>query len=244
MTTENAKSHDNRNFATEALLEEAHQRLYPSLTVPSYLVLRSRRTIFSKWASQFRGNLKVLDIGGRYQPYRPLLGNRVERYIAIDLLKTPLVDVLADAEALPFATEVFDLVIGTQVMEYFREPSVAIKGIHALLKPGGILLASFAACTPRIVEEERWRFTGPGLRDLLSDFSKVNVVPELYSVGSVIRTVNLALDTFVRYESARWVYRRTGCPLLNVFGLAMEKLNLTSNDQFTANYSVLAVKKE
>jgi hypothetical protein len=66
----------------------------------------------------------------------------------------------------------------------------------------------------------------------------------LYSVGSVIRTVNLALDTFVRYETARWIYRRTGCPLLNVFGLAVEKLNLTSNDQFTANYSVFAVRGE
>ena len=48
--------------------------------------------------------------------------------------------------------------------------------------------------------------------------------------------MNLALDTFVRYEKARWVYRRTACPLLNILGLAVEKLKLTSNDQFTANY--------
>ena len=122
--TDNAKAHGDRNRPTDVLLETAHQRLYPSLTGPSYLVLRSRKAIFSKWVSQFgRGNLRVLDIGGRYQPYRPLLGNRVEQYVAVDLIKTALVDVLADGEALPFAPNVFDLVIATQVLEYFREPS-------------------------------------------------------------------------------------------------------------------------
>jgi SAM-dependent methyltransferase len=241
----NMKSQNDRNRAIQALLETADKRLHPSLTGTSYLVLRARRTIFSKWISQLGGeNLTVLDIGGRYQPYRPLLGNRVARYIAIDLNKTDLVDVVADGEALPFAPEVFDLVIATQVMEYFQEPNVAIKQIHAVLKPGGVLLASVAACAPRFVEDERWRFTRPGLRTLLSEFAKVEIIPELYSVGSVVRTMNLAFDKFARFESARWVYRRTACPLLNVFGLAVEKLNLTSNDEFTANYSVLAVRGE
>ena len=243
MTTGSITPQDDRSRATAGLLETARQRLYPSLTDPSYLVLRSRRRIFSKWASQLqRENLRVLDIGGRYQPYRPLLGNKVGQYIAVDLMQTALVDVLADGEALPFAPGTFDLVILTQVMEYFREPVAAMKQIRAVLKPGGVLLASVAACAPRFVEQERWRFTRPGLRTLLCEFAKVEIVPELYSAGSMVRTMNLALDTFVRFNSARWLYRRTVCPLLNLLGLAVEKLNLTSNDQFTANYSVLATK--
>lgn len=167
-----------RDLARQALLVAGQERLHPSLTVPSYLVLRSRTTIFSNWLKRLtRENLTVLDVGGRYQPYRPLLGNRAVRYVAIDLVQTSLVDVVADGEDLPFAPKVFDMVIATQVMEYFRDPTAAIKRIHAVLKPGGVLLASFAACTPRIVEQERWRFTGPGLRDILSDFSTVEVVP-------------------------------------------------------------------
>jgi SAM-dependent methyltransferase len=236
---------NDRHDTTETLLETADQRLHPSLTGPSYLVLRSRSAIFSRWINQLgRDNLTVLDIGGRYQPYRPLLGARVARYVAIDPIRTGLVSVVADGQALPFVPNAFDVVIATQVMEYLREPSVAIKQIHAVLKPGGVLLASVVACAPRFGEDEYWRFTRPGLRALLSEFAKVEIVPELYSVGSVVRTMNLALDTFVRYETARWVYRRTACPLLNVLGLAVEKLKLTSNDQFTANYSVLAVKAE
>lgn len=244
MTSEDAKRHDDRSRATEALLKTAHQRLYPSLTASSYLVLQSRRKIFTQWARGFGGSLRVLDIGGRYQPYRPLLGSKVGQYIAIDLMKTELVDVLADGEALPFKPELFDVVIATQVMEYFREPAAAIKEIHRVLKPSGVFLASVAACAPRFVEEERWRFTRTGLQTLLSGFAKVEIIPELYSAASVIRTMNLALESFVRYESARRLYHRTACPLLNVLGLVVEKLKLTSNDQFTANYSILATRGE
>jgi SAM-dependent methyltransferase len=224
-------------------LDTAKRRLDPSLADPSYLVLRSRRLIFSSWANQLLGeSLEVLDIGGRYQPYRPLLGARVARYIAVDLIKTKLVNVVADGEALPFVPESFDLVIATQVMDCFREPSTAVRQIHAVLKPGGIFIASVPACAPRFGDEERWRFTRTGLWSLLSPFVQVEIIPELYSIGSVFRTVNLALDTFVRFKFARSIYRLTACPILNLLGLGVEKLNLTSNDQFTANYSVLAVK--
>jgi SAM-dependent methyltransferase len=221
----------------------AHSRLYPPVTDPSYLVLRSRRLIFSRWIKELKGDrLTVLDIGGRYQPYRSLFGEKLGRYIAVDVMKTTMVSVVADGQALPFAPESFDLVIATQVMEYFSEPAVAVKQIHSVLKPGGAFLASVAACAPRFVEEELWRFTRPGLRALLASFAQVEIIPELYSAGSVVRTLNLAMDAFVHYPSARWLYRRTVCPALNAFGLGLEKLRLTSNDQFTANYSVLAVK--
>jgi SAM-dependent methyltransferase len=235
--------HDPEHASPVSLQRIAHSRLYPPLTDPSYLVLRSRRTIFSRWIKELNGeNLTVLDIGGRYQPYRPLFGERVAHYIALDVMKTELVNVVADGQALPFAPELFDVVIATQVMDYFRDPGEAIGQVQVVLKPGGAFLASVPACAPSFAEGEYWRFTGPGLRALFAPFAKVEIVPELYSAGSVVRTLNLAMDAFVHYASARWLYRRTVCPLMNLFGLAIEKLEPTSNDQFTANYSVLAMK--
>jgi len=227
----------------DSLSKIAHRRLYPSLTDPSYLTLRSRRLIFANWVRQFHGNhLTVLDVGGRYQPYRPLLGDNIHHYYAVDLIKTEFVSAVADAVDLPFAPDTFDLVIATQVFEYFRDPCAAAKQIHAVLKPGGVMLASFAFCAPGIGDEERWRFARSGLRLMLRPFTTLEIVPELYSVGGLIRTVNLGLDTFVRYRSARLAYRLTLCPMLNLIGLGMEKLKPTSNDQFTTNYSVRAVK--
>jgi SAM-dependent methyltransferase len=235
-------SQEGENDHNRRLLADANRRLYPSLTDPSYLILRSRRIIFSRWVSNLRENLVVLDIGGRYQPYRPLFGSKISRYIAIDLIKTGLLSVVADGEALPFAPSSFDVVIATQVIDYFPNPCRAVAEIHSVLKPGGVLLASVPNCAPRFADNELWRFTRPGLRVLLSSFDQIELVPELHSLSSLIRTMNLGLDTFVRYNSARWLYRRTACPILNLTGLAIENLDLTSNDQFTSNYSVRAVK--
>src|SRR5580698_1592517 len=155
----------------EALSKIAHRRLYPPLSDPGYLALRSRRLIFSAWARQFQNkHLTVLDVGGRYQPYRPLFDGCIERYYGVDRIKTECVKVVADGEALPFAPGTFDLIIATQVFEYFRNPAQAAQGMHAALKPGGVLLASFAACTPRFAEEELWRFTPSGLSLMLAPF--------------------------------------------------------------------------
>ena len=227
----------------QSALQESRARLYPSLTNPNYLALRMRRKIFSRWAAEIPGDrLWVLDVGGRHQPYRPLLEGRIARYVGLDILRTELVNVVASGEALPFAEGSFDVVIATQVFDYFAEPRCAAEQILSVLKPGGVLLASFPACTPRCAEGERWRFTTTGIRSVLRGFRQVEVVPEVSSLGGMARTINQALDTFVRYESLRYIYRRTICPLINLKGMALEALKLTSNDQFTTNYSVRAIK--
>jgi hypothetical protein len=77
---------------------------------------------------------------------------------------------------------------------------------------------------------------------MLARFAQVDVVPELYSLSSVLRTINVAMNAFAHYEAVHAVDRRTLCPIVNILGLALEGLKLTSNDQFTANDSVFAVK--
>jgi NADH dehydrogenase [ubiquinone] 1 alpha subcomplex assembly factor 5 len=227
----------------ESLSKIAERRLHPPITDPSYLLLRARRKIFEDWARRVQGEqLTALDIGGRYQPYRPLFADRIRRYVAVDLLQTEFVSVVADGQALPFAPQTFDVVIATQVLDCLRDPIAAMHHIHALLKPGGIFLASVPACAPRFADVERWRFLPSGLRTMLEPFSTVEIVAELDSLRSMIRTVNLALDTFVRYDSPRRIYRLSLCPLLNLLGLGFERLNLTSNDRFAANFSVRAMK--
>ncbi|MCU1298268.1 MAG: Methyltransferase type 11 [Acidobacteriaceae bacterium] len=123
------------NRSREELESIAKERLFPSITNPNYLVLRRRAQLFRQWSSQLpEEGLRVLDLGGRYQAYRPLFQSRVAQYIALDILQTKLVDVVGRGEQLPFASEAFDLVIATQVFEYFPEPSVVAKQIHAILK--------------------------------------------------------------------------------------------------------------
>jgi SAM-dependent methyltransferase len=231
------------NGARDALQKIAEKRLRPPLTDPNFLVLRSRRIIFQAWIAQLPDTaLSILDVGGRYQPYRPLFTRRVERYIGFDLLRTDFVDVVGTGEDLPFASASFDLVIATQVFDCFKDPHQAAQQIHSVLKPGGALLASIPSMAPQFSDGERWRFTATGVRSVLSMFSEIKVVPELSSLGGMLRTINLALHSFVPSRILKRVARSTLVPCINLSGLGLEALHITSNNQFTPNYSVLAIK--
>lgn len=227
----------------DSLAQIARDRLLPPLTDPSCLVLRSRSKILKGWFQELEAKpLKVLDVGGRYQPYRPLLRDPIAQYVAVDIVATEFVTVIADGQSLPFKPESFDLVIATQVFEYFPDPAEAARQIHSVLRPGGILVASMAAFCPRFAAGERWRFLPPGARSLLSVFQTVEVVPELHNLGGLVRSMNVGLSMIFRLRGIRSVYRWTACPLFNLLGLALESLELESDDRLTPNYSIRATK--
>ena len=193
------------------------------------------------WAKNLPGTqLQVLDIGGRYQPYRPLFEAKIKSYVAIDILSTPLVNVIGRGEALPFAGASFDLVIATQVFDLFERPSLVAAEIRRVLKAGGCLLMSVPAVAPRFAGEERWRYLPGGLQTLLSEFSQVEIVPESRSVASFFRMLNLYLTLFAKYDWIRAVLSCSVVPAFNLAGQYME--SLSKNDDFTTNYSVMAKK--
>ncbi len=231
------------NQTREELNLLAKRRLFPSISDPHYLVLRRRAQLFRQWIGQLPDKEhRVLDIGGRYQPYRPLLQSKAGQYVALDVLPTQLVDVVARGEQLPFRSETFDLVIATGVFEYFPEPMKAAEQIHNVLRPGGVLLMSVGAVSPRFVDEEHWHYMRTGLRSTLAVFSHVEIVPEVFSVGGFCRIVNASLNIFARYDFVRWCLGLTVFPIINFSGLCFEKLALTTNDQMAGNYSALARK--
>ncbi len=227
----------------EELRKVAYDRLRPSITNPNYLVLRSRARLISKWVAQIPGKgLRVLDIGGRYQPYRPLVQARVRQYVAIDVIRTSLVDVVAKGEQLPLCSDTFDLAIATQVFEYFPEPRLAAQQIHRVLKPGGVLIMSVAAVCPRVAEQEHWRFLPTGVKFVLSDFAGVEIVPEVSSIGGVFRLMNWSVATLAGSIWMGKILHYTVIPAINLIGLGLQRVFPINNDQLTGNYSVLARK--
>ncbi len=186
----------------------------------------------------------VLDVGGRLQPYRELLGHRILRYTSVDLARTPLVDVIASGERLPFAPECFDLVICTQVLEYIPEPEKMLSEIYRVLQPGGTLILSAPTAQPRDADNECWAFHPAGIRKLLACYSDVEVVPEGGSITGLFRTINVCLNIFAKYAPVRFLFTITLFPFLNVTGLCLEHLVGSSNDQFVVNYSALARKAD
>ncbi|HEY6337922.1 MAG TPA: class I SAM-dependent methyltransferase [Candidatus Sulfotelmatobacter sp.] len=227
----------------EFVNREAGERLHPSLRNPSYLVLRQRRQNFERWLRALPGsNLRVLDIGGRIQPYRPLVAGRLQQYVAVDLAQSPLVTTRANAGELPFPDCIFDLVFCTQVLEYVLEPAGPVREICRVLKPGGIALFSFAAFYPCIADDDYWRFTSAGLRYLLRPFDRVEIVPEGSSISGFFRAGAVCLSIFARYRALRSLTESTVVPVLNLSALALEKIAHSDNDQAAGNYSAWVQK--
>jgi SAM-dependent methyltransferase len=227
----------------EQVQKLGRERLYPSITNPNWLVLRKRRELILDWLREMPSdNLWVLDVGGRIQPYRVLLGARCARYVALDVRRTLLVDVIGQGECLPFPARQFDLIFCTQVLEYVPHPQRVVNEIYRVLKPGGHLLLSAPAVFPRDSETEYWRFLPCGLKELLSPFSTVDVVPEGNSWVGFIRTVNVCLLTFARSLVLGGILRFSLVPSLNLLGALLQFLIPNSDDRFSANYSALARK--
>src|ERR1700680_978040 len=223
--------------------EEGRSRLYPSLTDPSWLVLRKRREVFTKWLGRLsHTNAIVLDVGGRIQPYRALINGQPSLYVAFDLRLSPLVDIAGDAAQLPIRNDCFDLVFCTQMLEYAPEPRQVIAEIHRVLKPGGFLLLSAPAVHPQDSERDAWRFLPAALRELLKEFSAVDLAPEGTSLTGFIRTINVCLFSFTPVAAFRGLFRFTIVPMLNLLGALFDMLKLTSNTSFTSNFSVCARK--
>jgi SAM-dependent methyltransferase len=218
------------------------KRLYPSVCDPNWLVLKRRRGLFQNWIHQrIRTPGSVLDVGGRLQPYRALLPE-LTPYFSVDLVRTPLVNVVADAAQLPFSATSFSMVVCTQMLEYAREPSKVIAEIYRVLEPGGWLLLSVPAVFPRDSDDDRWRFLPAGIRHLLSSFEEVEIVAEGSSIAGLFRTLNVYLTLFATYPGLRGPVKYALVPALNLLGDLAERFIRSSNDQFAANYSVLAKK--
>jgi SAM-dependent methyltransferase len=233
----------NRIETLEQVSREASERLHPRLTNPSWLVLSKRREIFQQWVQKLpTTELSVLDIGGRIQPYRPLLPSPLRRYVAVDLRPTPLVNLIAKGEQLPLRDDTFDLVICTQVLQYVPNPGSLLLEAHRVLKPNGHLFLSVPSACARDTNDEYWRFLPAALRRMLSPFREIEVVHEGGSVAGFFRTLNMSFDIFVRYPALRAVYRHTACPVINLSGKVLERLSGSRNDQFAVNYSVFARK--
>ncbi|HZP16777.1 MAG TPA: class I SAM-dependent methyltransferase [Terriglobales bacterium] len=222
--------------------QASRQRLYPRIFNPNWMVMRRRREIFRTWlnTADFE-NARVLDVGGRLQPYRELL-RFAHRYCSVDLRYTALVSIIARAEQLPFANGSFDLVLCTQMLEYATDPALVVREIHRVLRPRGVLFLSAPSIFPQESEQDRWRFFPAGLRQLLAGFAECEVVPEGGSGAGFLRTLAVFLHMSARFQGLRLVLSYSVVPLINVLALALESVVGNIAGPFTVNYSVRAVK--
>lgn len=112
---------------------------------------------------------------------------------------------LADAPHVP--SEMFDCAVVPQTLQFIYDPTAAVTTLHRMLKPGGVLLATFPGLTRTEREESGnpwfWRFTPASAKRLFGSIFGEDAV-EIQSRGNVLTALSflhgLAKDDLTQEE--------------------------------------------
>lgn len=129
---------------------------------------------------------------GRWNLYIGGAGRTVPGYVNIDLFAIPGVDVAADAERLPFPSNLFERVECDAVLEHVRNPRQVMCEIRRVLAPGGYVHFVTPFCHPfHTYPSDYRRFTIDGLKELAGDLV---VVAEGWRTGPTATVLVFLLE--------------------------------------------------
>ena len=111
---------------------------------------------------------------GRWNLYIGGAGNQVPGYVNVDLVSLPGVDVVCNAEELPFSGEQFTRVECDAVLEHVERPDRVVAEIRRCLADGGLVHIVVPFCHPlHEYPRDYRRFTPDGLKLLCRDLEVV-----------------------------------------------------------------------
>ena len=135
---------------------------------------------------------RVLVIGSGYDPYRSLLLKTSDILLTDITNQSGMVDEIADAHALPYPDESFDVVIAIEVFEHLHSPAVAIRECHRVLTADGVLILSIPFLFHVHGDPfDYQRFTKQGILSLTEDYFSVQIA----EIGGRLAVISDILTT-------------------------------------------------
>jgi len=193
------------------LLRPALLSMFRTTPISSYWGFDRGHPIDRYYLEQFLDDHRS-DIRGRVievqnSRYTDRFGGAVERSDVLDINpENPLATVIADltcADAVP--ANLFDCFILTQTLQFIFDVPSAIRHVHRMIRPGGVLLASVPSVSRLApvygLERDYWRFTRASCAELFGRaFGAGNV--SIRSYGNV-RTATAFLSGLASEELSR-----------------------------------------
>lgn len=189
---------------------------------------------------------RVLDAGAGRGAYRDLLLRHADSYVGLDMAPSRAMNVVGDAQQLPFADASFDTVFCSQVLEHVPQPWLALAEFRRVLKPGGKLILSVPHISWLHNEpHDYYRYTRHGLAFLLE---RAGLVPEqIEPAGGLVALFGHIFSTVL-------INTTFGVPLLHLLARGLNGLwvrgvvfmdrHLEKKKVFALNYSLWAKKHQ
>ncbi len=115
-----------------------------------------------------------LDVGAKASPYRKQV--LALRYMRLDINPAKKPDICCDLHELEWHGDLFDTVLGIEILEHLYDPQRAIDRVHGVLKPGGVCVLSTRFIYRYHPDpHDYYRFTWDSLRYLFRNFRLVEV---------------------------------------------------------------------
>jgi SAM-dependent methyltransferase len=176
----------------------------------------------------------LLDVGCGQRPYEKTFFAAASSYLGCDYLsERSRPDVVAPADALPFADETFDTVASTEVLEHVPDPPKALREMRRVLRPSGHLLLSTPMFWPRHeVPYDFYRYPYDGLRYLVEQagFSIVRMFNRGGSYAFLGQCVHHAIPHLLPH--------RLAIPLINSIALWCDRTH--DYDGATLGWTIVA----
>lgn len=129
---------------------------------------------------------------GRWNLYIGGAGQVVEGYVNLDLVAVRGVDIVADAQRLPFGSGIFQRVECDAVLEHVQDPEQVIREIQRVTVPGGYVHLVTPFCHPFHEHPKDYRrFTPDGLRRLAGS---MEIVAEGWRTGPTATLLVVVLE--------------------------------------------------
>lgn len=160
---------------------------------------------------------------GRWNLYIGGAGRVVDGYVNLDLFAIPGVDVAADAERLPFPSDLFQRVECDAVLEHVRHPERVVDEIRRVLAPGGYAHLVTPFCHPfHEYPKDFRRFTIDGLKELAGP---LEVVAAGWRTGPTATLLVIVLE-YVKLLTRFRIWRATAHAVLGWLLFPLRYLDL------------------
>lgn len=157
------------------------------------------------------------------------------RVVSVDILPLENVDIVCEAEVLPFASNSFDLVGSSAVFEHVYDPLAAIREVKRVLKPGGIFYIDNSYLQPYHGFPSNYFDMTPQANEtyLVDDFIMIDsAIPGL---SGPIQSLSMFIERFLINLNAAQKKKVLGMSV-EAFLSSMKK-DLTNNNIFMKDFS-------